>query len=395
MPPINPRSGTNYLVAGFLAILAAGIGSAVITSLSLTTLTITEQAVPSLSTSGKAVVYADSTSHTLQVSNNGGAFGGFGGGGGAAPFDQNGGIVKGHADATKIVAINADTNVPTATTVTLTAPAADGTIATAGGTLTSGRLVTGSGTSVVNVTGALATPDATSTYQVSNADNTKNVLHLQTASGAAGGIFALKCTESTGAATLFSVGANGACSAYSLTVTNGAFMSLGGNATFGNSQGSTNILSIAQHQLTAGTITYSTYQEAATVNEFNWTNTQIAALSGTANTIKICTLPSKTVVVNAYVIITGAATFADTLTVSMGRTSASYIDYTVASDAKAAANTVYGDASGERGTNLTGYDLPSWTATTDIFLRFNGNATNLSTVTTCTGTVVLVTQRLK
>ncbi|MFC7515102.1 hypothetical protein ACFQUU_08810 [Herbaspirillum sp. GCM10030257] len=51
--------------------------------------------------------------------------------GGAAAFIDTNPIVKGSADATKQVRIEVDTNVPTASTVVLTAPAANGTLYTA------------------------------------------------------------------------------------------------------------------------------------------------------------------------------------------------------------------------------------------------------------------------
>jgi hypothetical protein len=92
-----------------------------------------------------------------------------------------------------------------------------------------------------------------------------------------------------------------------------------------------------------------------------------------------------------YVVILTADTSANGLTVACGRTSATFIDYIVASDAKAAANTVYGDASAERGTNLTGYDLPSYTGTTTISCHFIKTVTNLSTVLTSTGRVIIET----
>ena len=46
------------------------------------TLGFTEQSAPATSASGKAVLYADSGTHTLQVSENGGSFAALGGGGG-------------------------------------------------------------------------------------------------------------------------------------------------------------------------------------------------------------------------------------------------------------------------------------------------------------------------
>lgn len=153
--------------------------------------------------------------------------------------------------------------------------------------------------------------------------------------------------------------------------------------------------SLPNSTLTSGTLTVtsSAFSRQAT-HRFDWTNAMIAALTGTADDITVCTLPAKTVVKNAYVVITGSAAGPATVTVALGRTSAAYIDYIVASDAKAAANTVYGDASGERGTNLTGYDLPSFTGTTAVKVHFISTVANLSTITGSTGTVYLETVTL-
>jgi hypothetical protein len=127
------------------------------------------------------------------------------------------------------------------------------------------------------------------------------------------------------------------------------------------------------------------------VSSYSWTNAQVVAFGAVATgDLTMVTLPAKTAVINAYVIIDTAATQATTLTVACGRAGAAYIDYVVASDAKAAANTVYGDATVERGTNLTGYDIPSYTATTAVKCQFVAGTT-LSTVLTSTGRLVLVT----
>lgn len=148
--------------------------------------------------------------------------------------------------------------------------------------------------------------------------------------------------------------------------------------------------------LTASTMTYSSNSLVRkAIHKFSWTNAMITALGAvTAGDVQVCTLPAKTVVTNCYVVLLTADSSANALTGAVGRVSASYIDYIVASDMKAAANTVYGDASGERGTNLTGYDLPSYTATTGVFMHFIKTTTNLNTVTGCTGVVYLETMTL-
>lgn len=128
---------------------------------------------------------------------------------------------------------------------------------------------------------------------------------------------------------------------------------------------------------------------------YDWTNAMIVALgAATTGDITVCTLPAKTIVHNVYVVIDTPDTSANALTIAVGRVSATYIDYIVASDAKAAANTVYGDASAERGTNLTGYDLPSITGTTAVKAHFIKTTSNLNTVTASTGHIYIETTTL-
>ena len=130
------------------------------------------------------------------------------------------------------------------------------------------------------------------------------------------------------------------------------------------------------------------------VYEVSWTNADVVALGANlTGSIVVATLPIDTVVKNAYVMIGTAATNVVSLTVSVGRTAAAYVDYIKASNAMAAANTVYGAVVGDRGANLTGYDLPSHTGTTAVYVQFICNA-NLNTVLTSTGTIVLETTRL-
>lgn len=145
--------------------------------------------------------------------------------------------------------------------------------------------------------------------------------------------------------------------------------------------------------VTAGTMSYSMNSEYRSAwHSASWTNANVTALGAvTTGNISAFTLPAKFVIENMYVVITGAAAGPATVTVSCGRTGAAYIDYIVASDAKAAANTVYGDAAAERGTNLVGYDLPSYTATTVVNCQFISTGANLNTVTGSTGTVIFKT----
>lgn len=148
--------------------------------------------------------------------------------------------------------------------------------------------------------------------------------------------------------------------------------------------------------MTAGTMTVTNSANVRTViHRFDWTNAMVTALGATtAGDVSVCVLPAKTVVRNVYVVIDTPDTSTNALTVAVGRVSATYIDYIVASDAKAAANTVYGDASAERGTNLTDYDLPSVAGTTTINAHFIKTTTNLNTVTGSTGHVYVETEVL-
>jgi hypothetical protein len=145
--------------------------------------------------------------------------------------------------------------------------------------------------------------------------------------------------------------------------------------------------------LIAGTMTVTSSAFIRdSISRFDFTNAMVVALgSNLTGTIKVATLPAKTVVRNAYMVEQTQCAGTTTLTVSVGRTSATYIDYLVAKTFQAAAGTTYGGVSGDRGTNLTGYDLPSYSATTDVFALFTSTVANLSSVTGCTGTVYLDT----
>lgn len=148
--------------------------------------------------------------------------------------------------------------------------------------------------------------------------------------------------------------------------------------------------------LTSGTMTPIVTGEARKVwNRYDWDNAMVVALGAVgAGDIVAATLPAKTVVSNMYVVITAPDTSANALTVACGRTSALYIDYIVASDAKAAAGTVYGNDLAERGTNLTGYDLPNFSGTTTLSCHFIKSITTLDTVTGSTGSVYIETSIL-
>lgn len=155
--------------------------------------------------------------------------------------------------------------------------------------------------------------------------------------------------------------------------------------------------------LTAGTMTGNTVAYIRTEwTKLAWTNAMVVALgAATTGNVLAATLPAKTLVKRAIVVIATAAAGTTTLTISCGRTAAGYIDYVVASDAQAAANTVYGDAIAEVGTTLKDSgatapidDLPSYTGTTAINCQFVSTGSNLDQVTTSTGNVFLQTELL-
>ncbi len=149
--------------------------------------------------------------------------------------------------------------------------------------------------------------------------------------------------------------------------------------------------------VTAGTLTRTVSGALQrSYHKFTWTNANITALSGTVNNIKVCTLPAKTRVERALIIITGQEGTLTGLTVSLGRVGTAYIDYVVASSAKAAANTVYGDGAAEVGTGLSAIlgDLPSITGTTDVYVQFLSAVENLSNATGSTGEIHLETVQM-
>lgn len=149
--------------------------------------------------------------------------------------------------------------------------------------------------------------------------------------------------------------------------------------------------------LTAGTATVGANGLVNySVSKFSWTNAMVTALTGTTGNVLLCTLPAKTVVAHAWIVLTGQAAGVTALTVSLGKTGTAYIDYILALSAKAVANTIYGDAVNELGANLSALlgNIASLTATSDVNLQFISAVENLSTVTGSTGDVYLLTTTL-
>jgi hypothetical protein len=152
--------------------------------------------------------------------------------------------------------------------------------------------------------------------------------------------------------------------------------------------------------LTSATMAASTqaYQTQST-SSYTWTNAQVVALGASfTGNITVATLPAKTQVLDAAIVITGQASGVTTLTVSCGDANGGtpFIDYILPSDAKAAVNTFYGDAVGERGASLDveHYYLPSYTATKLVTCHFISTVQNLDQTTGSTGRVILTTRLL-
>lgn len=157
--------------------------------------------------------------------------------------------------------------------------------------------------------------------------------------------------------------------------------------------------------LTSSTMTASNQAEMRTVTHaYSWTNAMVVALgAGGTGDINVAVLPAKTRVESALIIIDTPDTSANALTVSCGDTGAGATNYVLAGDAKAAANTIYGDLISGAETGAALFDatakwrlnyIPSYTATTTVSCRFTKTTTALNTVTGSTGRVILTTTLL-
>lgn len=181
-----------------------------------------------------------------------------------------------------------------------------------------------------------------------------------------------------------------------------------GNAlNLGNSTTVVATLPSSTLRLTASTMTASNQGEIRSVtHSYSWTNAMVTALGASlTGDINVATLPAKTRVDSALVVIDTAAGGVTTLTVSCGDAigGTPFTNYIVASDAKAAANTVYGDLISGAETGASLFDattkwrnnyVPSYTSTTLVTCHFISTGTNLNTVTTSTGHVILTTTLL-
>lgn len=143
--------------------------------------------------------------------------------------------------------------------------------------------------------------------------------------------------------------------------------------------------------LTAGDLTVANDGSNGKPFVATWPNGLVQTLGAvTSGEFTVATLPAKTIVKNVFIVLGQRDNSGATLTVSLGRSGASYNDYVVASDATtgAAASSIYGNASAERGTNNTGYDLPSYTGTTAVKIQFVTDAT-LDALSLSSGIVII------
>lgn len=164
-------------------------------------------------------------------------------------------------------------------------------------------------------------------------------------------------------------------------------------------------LVITASNLTSGTMSADGGNPAVRTawSKYTWTNAMVTALgAATSGDVTVCTLPAKTQVRQALIVITTAGTnmAAATFTATLG-TDAEFDNFLLSANMLAAANTVYGDIVGEVGASLdaTAYVpfLPSWTATTAVKVRFatdGAGGKTLADVLTSTGSVYLLTETL-
>lgn len=122
----------------------------------------------------------------------------------------------------------------------------------------------------------------------------------------------------------------------------------------------------------------------------DWTNAEIVAAGsgGTSALLTVGTLPAKSQLLSAYIIVGTQATFAaGTLTMGVGRTNPTYVDFLAAGDLKAAAATIYGNAAAERATDAA---IQYVATATPVKAIITAGAGDLANVTTSTGTIYLL-----
>lgn len=191
------------------------------------------------------------------------------------------------------------------------------------------------------------------------------------------------------------------------SITSTGFFAQSGNAlALGNNGTASAYVPSSTLALTSATMNASVPTYRTQTSSFAWTNAMVTALGASlTGDINAATLPAKTRVESALIVIDTAAGGVTTLTVSCGDAigGTPFTNYILPSDAKAAANTVYGDSISGSETGASLFDattkwrhnyVPSYTATTLVTCHFISTGTNLNTVTTSTGRLILTTTLL-
>jgi hypothetical protein len=122
--------------------------------------------------------------------------------------------------------------------------------------------------------------------------------------------------------------------------------------------------------------------------KYSWTNAQIVAAGSGVGPLNVAigSVPAKSVISKTHLIVDTQATLAaGGLTASLGVTATAYVDLIVASDIKATAGTIYGDAANEKGATNLGHLYAA--AARPLVLQILAAAGNLADVTGSTGTV--------
>lgn len=136
----------------------------------------------------------------------------------------------------------------------------------------------------------------------------------------------------------------------------------------------------------AGNLSEIATGEARTVwQRYDWNNSNIANLGAvTSANVKICTLPARTIVTNAVMILTTGASGALTIAASIGSIGPNYTNLLGSSSLKAADGTVYGLPPASA-------DLLALSVPTDVYLRVVSTVGNLNITTGSSGTIYLET----
>ena len=129
------------------------------------------------------------------------------------------------------------------------------------------------------------------------------------------------------------------------------------------------------------------YSSPVEYRTYEWDNAAVVACGAVTTCDKVAiTVPARSVIDRAWIVVTGQAAGPTTVTASIGIDATDYNDLVTASSVKAAAATVYG------GSALT--DTPNMAQARTVNLQFISTGANLSTVTGSTGRAVIELRRL-